>query len=100
MKLILAFTFALFTSSAIAAPASPPPSAPVDPNKQASVALSLADWQAVIASVGDSARVSARDANRITQTIVSQVQPQITATAPAMQQKSIGQLEAEHARGK
>ena len=84
MKLALAFALSLLALSAMAAPAQSPASPPVDPNKPAVVTLSLADWNAVISSIGDSARVSAHDANRIGQSIVSQVQPQVVpAQTPA-----------------
>jgi hypothetical protein len=61
--------------------AAPQPAA--DPAKPISVTLPLADWQAVVNSVGDSARISARDANRIAQSIVGQVQVQIAPPQPA-----------------
>jgi hypothetical protein len=79
MKLILVCTLALFASSAIAA--TPQQPAPVDPNKPVTVTISVQDWQAVLSSVSDSGHVSARDANRIGQSIVSQVQSQISPGA-------------------
>ena len=74
--------FLLCVSTPIFAADTKPP--PVDPAKQVTVVLPLQDWQAVVSSIGDSAVISARDANRIEKAIASQVQPQIApAQAPA-----------------
>lgn len=73
MKRVLA----IFLLSAFPVVASPPRQ-PVDPVKPVSVTLPIQDWQAVLSSVQDSARLSARDANRISQTIVNQVQAQLS----------------------
>lgn len=61
----------------LATPAYPADAPKIDPAKPAGVTLSVQDWQAVLVSLSDSSRLSARDANRITQTIISQVQAQI-----------------------
>jgi hypothetical protein len=79
-----AFVFAAFLISSAAGAAPAPAPAPVDPNKPVTVTLSVQDWQAVLASVSDSARISARDASRINQTIASQAQAQLAPpSAPA-----------------
>ena len=55
----------------------------IDPAKLVSVTLSIQDWQTVLTSVEDSDRANAREANRISRTVISQIQPQLQApTAP------------------
>ena len=81
MKFALVF-FLLATTSALASnekAGQPPPQ--IDPAKPATVTLPIQDWQAVLASISDSAHVSAREANRITQNVVAQIQPQLLAIA-------------------
>jgi hypothetical protein len=81
MKIALPLLLSLFASSTLAA--TPQATAPDDRNKPAVVTLSIQDWQAVLASIGDSGSVSARDANRIGHSIVSQVQSQIAPSQSA-----------------
>lgn len=72
-----AFAF-LLLSSAVAF-ASPEPSNPtaIDPTRQVTITLPVQDWKAVLDSVSDSAGITARDASRINQTIISQLQAQL-----------------------
>lgn len=77
MRSFLAF---LLLSAAARAAEAPPK---IDPAKPVSVSLPVQDWQIVINSVAQSEQVSARDANRITQSIVSQAQPQLAPAQPA-----------------
>lgn len=77
MKTILAFL--LLPTVAFAADTRPK----IDPEKLAAVTLTVGDWQAIVASVSDSGRVSARDANRINQIIAVQVNQQLVGSPPA-----------------
>lgn len=54
----------------------------IDPAKQALVALPIGDWQTVLASVEDNDHLSAREANRISRTIITQVQQQLQRSTP------------------
>lgn len=74
MKTTLAF---LLLSTATFAADAPPK---IDPEKLVAVTLPVEDWQAIVASVGDSGRVSARDANRINQIIATQINQQLAAS--------------------
>lgn len=74
MRLAFVIAILILTTSAFAIDA---PSPKVDPVKPVTVTLTVQDWQAVLLSVQDSAGVSARDANRISQTIMNQVRPQV-----------------------
>jgi len=69
--------FPLFFAALIATSPSAADAPNIDPAKPATVTLSVQDWQSVLMSVGDSERVSAREASRIDQTIVNQIQQQI-----------------------
>jgi hypothetical protein len=82
---ILVLTLSLLAASSFAGtPMQSAAPAPIDPNKLVTFTLPLRDTKAVLDSLFDSAVVSARDANRISQSIVSQVQPQVApASAPA-----------------
>jgi len=71
-------SFAFFLLLASAAHAADVPK--FDPTKPVEVALTLAQWRAVLACIADSERISARDANRIAQSIMVQVQVEVQAS--------------------
>lgn len=86
MKITIVTVALLFTTAAFATTTTQAQSPTIDPNKPITITLPAQDWQWVIQSLSDSANVSARDANRIVQTIGVQAKPQITTT-PAGQHR-------------